>query len=191
MYKVEYKTAEGTDFAQNKALVDYTLEVFGRIDVLILCAGVSAHAMFADMEDLSMLRKTMEVNLWAPIMLTKLCLDTLRKHKGQIIVVNSISGVVGSPYRSGYCASKFALRGFYDSLTREYPEINTMHFYPPYMIGTNIRKNNLAGPRQEEDKPNFMWADCSWVADILIQSADLHCCNQSWSFLTCVGVRAF
>lgn len=147
--------------------------------------------MFSDMQDLSMLKKTMEVNLWAPVQLTRLALDTLRKHNGQIIVVNSISGIVGSPYRTGYCASKFALRGFYDALTREYPEINTLHIYPPYMTGTNIRKNNLAGPRQEEDKPNFMWVDCGVVADEIIKAADLHCCNQSWLFWACIGVRAF
>lgn len=55
-YKVECKTAEGTDWDQNKALIERTVEIFGRIDVLILCAGVSAHQMFADMNDLSMLR---------------------------------------------------------------------------------------------------------------------------------------
>lgn len=124
-------------------------------------------------------------------MLARLALDTLRKHKGQIIVINSISGVVGSPYRIGYCASKFALRGFYDAFTREYPEINTLHFYPPYMLGTNIRKNNLAGPREEEEKPNYMWFECSYVADLIIQAADLHCVNQSWSFISCIGVNAF
>ena len=55
--------AEATDEEDAKELVDFTLKKFGRIDILVLAAGVAAHTSFKDMPDLKMFRKIVDVNL--------------------------------------------------------------------------------------------------------------------------------
>lgn len=109
----------------------------------MLCAGVSAHQMFADMKDINVIRQVMDVNFFGYVTLTKQALDVLRKNKGQIVVINSISGQMGLPFRSHYSASKFAVKGFFESLQNEEPEISILNVYPQQMTGTAMRKNAL------------------------------------------------
>ena len=141
--KAAYKTADVCDEAANKALVEETIRLYGKIDVLILCAGVSAHQMFTDMKDMSMLRQVMETNFYGYVILTKAALNVLRENKGQIVVINSISALIGMPFRSHYSASKFAIRGFFESIANEEPAISVLNVYAQQMIGTAMRKNAL------------------------------------------------
>lgn len=55
----------------------------------------------------------MKTNFYANVYLTKHALSYLRKTRGFIVVISSISGKFGLPERSAYCASKFALNGFF------------------------------------------------------------------------------
>jgi dehydrogenase/reductase SDR family protein 7B len=59
------------------------------------------------------------------------------------VVVSSIVGRVGSPYRSGYAASKHALHGFFDSLRAEVPASVTVTIVCPGFVKTNISMNSL------------------------------------------------
>ena len=61
----------------------------------------------------------MEVNLFAPVTLTRALLPALRRSSGLIITINSGAGFHGMAENSAYCASKFALRGFTESLAQE------------------------------------------------------------------------
>ena len=86
---------------------------FGKINYLVLNAGVNAHFHFSELNDLSLYEKVMKTNFYANVYLTKYALPYLRKTQAQIIVISSISGKLGLPERSAYCASKFALSGFF------------------------------------------------------------------------------
>jgi NAD(P)-dependent dehydrogenase (short-subunit alcohol dehydrogenase family) len=55
----------------------------------------------------------MKTNFYANVYLTKLALPYLKRTNGAIIVISSLSGKFGLPSRSAYCASKFALSGFF------------------------------------------------------------------------------
>jgi NAD(P)-dependent dehydrogenase (short-subunit alcohol dehydrogenase family) len=55
----------------------------------------------------------MRVNFYANVYLTRWAMPYLRKNGGKIVVVSSLSGKFGLPSRSAYCASKFALTGFF------------------------------------------------------------------------------
>lgn len=57
--------------------------------------------------------KVMKTNFYANLYLTKYALPYLRKSNANILVISSISGKLGLPERSAYCASKFALSGFF------------------------------------------------------------------------------
>lgn len=99
-------------------LIEATLERFGRIDVLINNAGISMRALFEEV-DLKVLHQLMDVNFWGTVYCTKYALPYLLETKGSLVGVISIAGYVGLPGRTGYSASKFAIRGFLDTVRIE------------------------------------------------------------------------
>ena len=98
-----------------KALVEKTIGKFGKIDILVNNAGVSMRAMFRDL-DLSVIRTLMDVNFWGTVYCTKYALPHLLRSKGSVVGVISIAGYSGLPGRTGYSSSKYAIRGFLDTL---------------------------------------------------------------------------
>ncbi len=101
-----------------KKLIEATIDRFGRIDVLINNAGISMRALFEDV-DLKVIRQLMEVNFFGTVYCSKYALPHLLKTKGSLVGVISIAGYVGLPGRTGYSASKFAIRGFLDTIRIE------------------------------------------------------------------------
>ena len=101
-----------------KNLIEQAVERFGKIDVLINNAGISMRAIFENVE-LSVLRRMMDVNYWGTVYCSKYALPYLLESKGSLIGVISIGGYVGLPGRTGYSASKFAVRGFLDTVRTE------------------------------------------------------------------------
>ena len=100
---------------------DAILEAASKIeelDVLVLAAGVMDGGPLEELID-DKWREMMEVNLFAPVTLTRALLPTLRRSSGLIITINSGAGFHGMAENSAYCASKFALRGFTESLAQE------------------------------------------------------------------------
>lgn len=88
------------------------------LDVLVLAAGVMDGGPLKELTD-DTWREMMEVNLFAPVTLTRALLPALRRSSGLIITINSGAGFHGMAENSAYCASKFALRGFTESLAQE------------------------------------------------------------------------
>jgi NADP-dependent 3-hydroxy acid dehydrogenase YdfG len=102
-----------------RQLILKTVEKYGQIDVLINNAGISMRAGFENAE-LDVLRKLMDVNFWGTVYGTRFALPWLLKSQGTVVGIISIAGHVGMPGRTGYAASKFAVRGFLDTLRIEY-----------------------------------------------------------------------
>lgn len=111
--------------SEAKRLIDTAVEHFFQIDILVLCAGVSAHQMFEDFSDLTLFKKVVETNLYSCVYPTRYALHHLKKTnrrcktKGHIVVFSSFSGEFGLAKRSNYSASKFAVQGFFESLRME------------------------------------------------------------------------
>jgi short-subunit dehydrogenase len=61
----------------------------------------------------------MNVNFWGYINFVHAALPHLKNAKGSIGVMSSVSGLVGVPFRTAYCASKFAVMGFFNALRQE------------------------------------------------------------------------
>lgn len=99
-------------------LMEQTIQRFGRIDVLINNAGISMRALFEEV-DLKVIRQLMDVNFYGTVYCSKFALPHLLKTKGSLVGVISIAGYVGLPGRTGYSASKFAMRGFLDTVRIE------------------------------------------------------------------------
>lgn len=120
-------------------LVARTVEVYGRIDVLVNNAGISMRAMFKDL-DLSVIKNLMDVNFWGTVYCTKYALPYLLEAKGSVVGVISIAGFKGLPARTGYSSSKFAIYGFLDTLRVEHLHdgLHVMIFAPGF-TASNIR----------------------------------------------------
>lgn len=151
-----YITTDVSSESECKSMIDQTIELFGRIDVLISNAGVSMRAMVNDC-DTDVLKKVMDTNFWGAVYLTKYALPHLLKSKGMIVAISSISGIKALPGRSAYTASKFALNGYMETLKIEnlYTGIHVMVALPGF-TATNIRKSALNGHgvNQEESPRN-------------------------------------
>lgn len=133
-----------------KNLIETAVSRFGRIDVLVNNAGISMRAWFKDL-DLEVEKRLMDVNFWGTVYCTKYALPYLLQTKGQVVGVISIAGFIGLPGRTGYSASKFAIRGFLNTLRIEHLKdgLNVMIFAPGY-IATNIRKSALMADGSEQ-----------------------------------------
>lgn len=99
-------------------LVEKAIAHFHRIDILVNNAGISMRAAFKN-TDLAVLRQLMNVNFWGTVYCTKYALPWLLESRGSVVGIISIAGYVGLPGRTGYSASKYAIRGFLDTLRCE------------------------------------------------------------------------
>ena len=101
-----------------RQLIENTLQRYGKIDILINNAGISMRALFEEV-DLKVIKQLMDVNFYGTVYCTKYALPHLMKTKGSLVGVISIAGFVGLPGRTGSSASKFAIRGFLDTIRIE------------------------------------------------------------------------
>ena len=140
--KVVTISADVAVAADCKKIVDAAIGSFGRIDTLINNAGMTMWARFADIKDVSMLERIMQVNYMGAVYCTHYALPHLIKSKGRLVGVASLTGLVGVPTRTGYAASKHAMRGFFDSLRIELAEsgVSVTMIYPGF-VATGIREN--------------------------------------------------
>jgi NAD(P)-dependent dehydrogenase (short-subunit alcohol dehydrogenase family) len=129
--------------ADCRRLIEETVARFGRIDILVNNAGVSMRATIRDL-DLSVLRRLMDVNYWGTVYCTKYALPYLLESRGQVVGVVSVAGYAALPARSGYSASKHAVRGFLDALRMEHLRdgLGVLVFAPGY-TASNVRNAAL------------------------------------------------
>ncbi len=134
------------DHAAMPAAVRAVLEQFGRIDLLVNNAGMSQRSLCLD-TDLAVYRKLLDVDVLGQIALTKAVLPTMvEQGSGHLAVTSSVAGKVGAPLRTGYCAAKHAVMGFFDALRVEVAHLNLhVHTIVPGSIRTAVAHNALNG----------------------------------------------
>jgi NADP-dependent 3-hydroxy acid dehydrogenase YdfG len=108
-----------SDRARMQAFAAEVVKAHGGVNVLINNAGVAVNGKFVDqsLEDFEWL---MGINFWGVVYGCKFFLPhLLAADEGHIVNLSSLFGLVGVPQQSSYCASKFAVRGFTESLRSE------------------------------------------------------------------------
>lgn len=104
---------------QCRELIEGTIAAYGRLDMLINNAGMAASALFDEFPNLQLFKHTMNVNFYGTVHCTYHALPYLKKTQGRLVAISSLGGKAAIPYNTPYCASKYAMHGFYDSLRME------------------------------------------------------------------------
>ncbi len=108
-----------TSHTERQKIIDESLERFAGIDILINVAGINPFGSYTAQSP-ELIQRTMEINTIAPMMLAHGVLPAMMKQgSGQIVNIGSTFGSIGFAWFSTYSTSKFALRGFSQSLRRE------------------------------------------------------------------------
>jgi hypothetical protein len=146
--------------ADCEALMKASLDAFGRIDGLVNNAGYNSRGTVETVA-LENIERIIEVNLKAPIRLSKLVLPHLRASGGGAIVnVASLAGRVPLDHEATYSASKFGLRGFSFAMAEELAGSGiTVSVVSPGPIETGFILNEI------EDVPDMVFSQPMATAD--------------------------
>lgn len=125
----------------------------GNAHVIINNAGVASTGLPTWDLDRGTVERVMAINFWGVFHGTSSFLPQLIENgEGAVVNVSSVFGLVGTPGSSAYCASKFAVRGFTESLVSELADSPiTAHIVHPGGIATNISQTETVADRQVLD----------------------------------------
>lgn len=150
------------DLTQPESLDEATrqaIAAFGHIDALINNGGISQRS-YVHETGMDVYRRIMEVNFFGGTALThNLIPHFVSRNKGQFVVISSVTGKYGTPFRSGYAASKHALHGFYDAVRAEYWKNNVkVTMVCPGVVRTDISYSALKGDGSKNNKMDDLQA---------------------------------
>jgi short-subunit dehydrogenase len=167
------------DLAQPQSLQAATqaaIQFFGHVDVLINNGGISQRSLALE-STMDVYRRLMEVNFFGAVALTKYILPHFVSRKqGHIATLSSVAGKYGTPYRSGYSASKHALHGFFDSVRAEHFKDNIIvTMLCPGVINTPITMSALTAdgtPMNKMDEWQAKGKPVKWCAEKIVNAIE-------------------
>jgi NAD(P)-dependent dehydrogenase (short-subunit alcohol dehydrogenase family) len=115
MPTVDIRRLDVLDAVSIADVVNGVVTDYGHLDAVINNAG-AGHVGTAELESTEDIRRVMDVNFFGVVEMTRQTLPHLRAAKGRLITVTSVGGVVGQPFNEAYCAAKFAVEGYMESL---------------------------------------------------------------------------
>jgi short-subunit dehydrogenase len=144
--------ADITQDQQCKMAVEFAVERYGGIDILINCAARHYRQYFDQGFDYADAKTMFDTNFWGSVSCAYHALPYLKKSRGRIVAVCSILGKVVSPGNSIYCGSKFALSAFFESLRLELQKdrVGVTLVYPGYL------KERMQGAQEKMSWPKRM-----------------------------------
>ncbi|WP_035802971.1 SDR family NAD(P)-dependent oxidoreductase [Kitasatospora mediocidica] len=113
--ELDIRPLDVTDAASVAACVAGVVADHGRLDAVVNNAG-AGHLGTLENESVDDVRQVMEVNFFGVVQVAKAALPHLRAVGGRLVTVTSVGGVVGQPFNEAYCAAKFAVEGYLESL---------------------------------------------------------------------------
>ena len=132
------------------------LDLYGGIDILVNNAGITQRSAFVETQ-ISVYRRVMEVNFFGSLHCTKAAIASLIERKGIIIVIESLAGFSPLLGRTGYCASKHALHGFFTSLRSEIRTTGVhIMLVCPGFVETSLQTRALGGDGRVTTHPQSM-----------------------------------
>ena len=113
--QVDVRVLDVTDPSSVAACVAGVVADHGGLDALVNNAG-AAYLGTLETDDLAAVRACFEVNFFGVVTTSQAALPHLRARRGRLLTISSVGGAVGQPFNEAYCAAKFAVEGFLQSL---------------------------------------------------------------------------
>ncbi|GAC1620410.1 MAG: SDR family oxidoreductase [Ktedonobacteraceae bacterium] len=108
-----------TSERQVQALMRHTVETHQRVDLVVTCAVIGSGGPIG-LFTASEMQKMMNINFMGTYHCVQAALPTMRHHQsGHFVFLSSVAGKLGAPMLTGYCATKWAIRGFSSALRAE------------------------------------------------------------------------
>ncbi|MHB1987394.1 MAG: SDR family NAD(P)-dependent oxidoreductase [Acidimicrobiales bacterium] len=164
------------DLGDLAALAEVTSRVtdaFGSVDILVNNAAAAARVAAVE-TDADLIDRLLDVNVRAPLLLVAaLAPSMIARHRGSIVNLSSVSGVVGTPRRAAYAASKGALDAATRSLAMELGPFGIrVNSVAPGVVDTELWAKNKAVPgvieEVEAQTPLGRWAQPEDIADVIV-----------------------
>ena len=155
------------------ALADAAIAALGHVDVLVNNAATAARLDIVD-TDAALIDEMLAVNVRAPLLLVAALVPAMiERGRGSIINLSSVSGVVGTPRRAAYAASKGALDAATRSLAIELgPRGIRVNAVAPGVVDTALWARNKGVPgvveQIEAQTPLRRWAQPDDIADVVV-----------------------
>jgi short-subunit dehydrogenase len=167
------------DLSQSSTLrlsTEAALQIFGSIDIVVHNGGISQRSLVKD-TTLDVDKRIMDVNFFGAVAITKFMIPHfLKKRGGYFVVVSSLTGKFGTPYRSGYAASKHALHGFFDAVRAEHYKDNVkVSMICPGFVHTPITYAALTGdgtPLNKMDEAQYKGMPASDCAKKIVSAME-------------------
>jgi NAD(P)-dependent dehydrogenase (short-subunit alcohol dehydrogenase family) len=112
---IDVRKLDVTDAESVARCVEAVMSSYGRLDALVNNAG-AAHLGTLENDSIDGVRAAFEVNFFGVVAMSRAAMPHLRASGGRLVTVSSVGGIVGQPFNEAYCAAKFAVEGFMESL---------------------------------------------------------------------------
>jgi NAD(P)-dependent dehydrogenase (short-subunit alcohol dehydrogenase family) len=133
--------------------VEEAVAQFGKIDILLSSAGLSMRAYFEGSQ-LEALERVVRVNFFGTLYATHFTLPHVKKTRGSLVALSSLTGKRGIPSYAVYGASKFAIQGLYEALAVELARDGVhVGVVSPAFVDTPLRSNVLGPDGQPWPEP--------------------------------------
>ena len=135
-----------TDEAQVQELMQQASSTFGHIDLVVTSAGIGNGGPI-DVFTASQMQSMMNINFMGTFLCTRAALPYMRQQgSGHFVFLSSVAGKLGVPFLSGYCASKWAVRGFASALRAEWYNsgLSITTVYPDWVDTPMVQKEGEA-----------------------------------------------
>lgn len=139
--ELDIRILDVTDAGAIEREADYCRNTYGGLDALVNNAG-SATLGSVEGLDIQDFRDAMDVNYFGVVAMTKAFMPLLRESRGRVITISSVGGVVGQPFNEAYCAAKFAVEGFLESLQPVAKSVDVgVHLIEPGAVSSEFVAN--------------------------------------------------
>ncbi|MFE3327828.1 SDR family oxidoreductase [Streptomyces sp. NPDC059176] len=139
--ELDVRQLDVTDEGSVAAAVDGVIADYGRLDAVVNNAG-AGHLGTLENESVADVRDVMEVNFFGVLNVSKAAMPHLRSAGGRLITVTSVGGVIGQPFNEAYCAAKFAVEGYMESLAPVAASVGvTVSVVEPGAVATEFVNN--------------------------------------------------
>ncbi|CAA0831761.1 11-beta-hydroxysteroid dehydrogenase 1A [Striga hermonthica] len=128
---------------QCRRLIQEAIHQFGRLDHLVICAGVTPVSLLEDTIRVKNFSPAMDINFWGPVYMTYYAAPYLRATKGKIVVIASSASWLNAPRLSFYNASKAAVVSFFETLRVEFASDIGITIVTPGLIESEMTKGKF------------------------------------------------